>query len=33
MGEGIPGYDEDTRAFYTAGSLSEDLGEDLGDVE
>jgi DNA-directed RNA polymerase subunit beta' len=33
MGEGIPGYDEDTRAFYTAGSLSEDLVEDLGDVE
>jgi DNA-directed RNA polymerase subunit beta' len=33
MGEGIPGYDEDTRAFYTAGSLSEDLGDDLGDVE
>ena len=31
--DGIPGYDEDTRAFYTAGSLSEDVPEDLGDVE
>ncbi|MCL4785042.1 MAG: DNA-directed RNA polymerase subunit beta', partial [Bryobacterales bacterium] len=33
MSDGIPGYDEDTRAFYTAGSLSEDVPEDLSDVE
>ncbi len=31
--EGIPGYDEEARSFYTAGSLNEEIPDDLGDVE
>jgi len=31
--DGIPGYDEETRGFYTAGSLNEETPDDLGDVE
>ncbi len=31
--EGIPGYDEEARSFYTAGSLNEEIPDELGDVE
>jgi DNA-directed RNA polymerase subunit beta' len=31
--DGIPGYDEEARSFYTAGSLNEEIPDDLADVE
>jgi hypothetical protein len=31
--DGIAGYDEEARAFYTAGSLNEETPDELSDVE
>ena len=31
--DGIPGYDEEARSFYTAGSLNEEIPDELSDVE